>query len=90
MKNNKIEEIRDSADKLLTPEKFEELTGIDPHQFKFHKNLNGEYVIKDENGNIEEKCNYKNNKLNGECIYYYKNGLIKAKYNYINDKKDGE
>ena len=90
MKDNKIEEIRDSTDKLLTPEKFEELTDIDPYQFKFHKNLNGEYVIKDENGNIEEKCNYKNNKLNGECIYYYKNGLIKAKYNYINDEKDGE
>ena len=91
MKDNKIEEIRDSADKLLTPNKFEELTNIDPHQFKFDKtNLNGKYVIRYNNGNIKTISYYKHGVLDGKYEKYYKNGNIKIKSNYKNGKLDGK
>jgi len=91
MKNNEIEEIRDSADKLLTIKKFKNLTNIDPHQFKFDKKyLNGKYVTRYDNGNIKTITHYKNGIKNGEEISYYKNGSIKTKNNYKNDELDGE
>jgi antitoxin component YwqK of YwqJK toxin-antitoxin module len=39
------------------------------------------------NGNILEKCYYKNDKIEGECIEYYDNGDILIKSYYKNGKR---
>ena len=42
-----------------------------------------------ENGQLEEKRNYKSGKENGLKEEFYKNGQIKEKQNYKNGKRDG-
>ncbi|MCE2773562.1 MAG: tetratricopeptide repeat protein [Bacteroidetes bacterium] len=49
----------------------------------------GEWIWYHDNGQIQEKENYKNGLREGEFISYYDNGNIQTKGNYVNDKLDG-
>jgi hypothetical protein len=42
-----------------------------------------------ENGNIEYRVNYKDDKLDGLCKWFYSNGNIWYKKNYKDGKRDG-
>ena len=55
-----------------------------------NKYRNGEDISYYENGQLEFKGNFTNNKRNGEHVDYYKNGQILSKINYIDDVEDGE
>ncbi len=47
-------------------------------------------IMKNGNGNIYNKCNYKNDKIEGEYIKYYGKGNIFYKCYYKNEKKERE
>jgi antitoxin component YwqK of YwqJK toxin-antitoxin module len=57
--------------------------------FKFNGNLYGLNIRYSWNGDIMEKCYYKNNKREGE-YKYYKNCKIWDKCYYKNDKRKGK
>ena len=50
---------------------------------------NGEMFFKNENGQLEEKGNFKDGKRDGLYELYFENGQLEYKVNYKDDKLDG-
>ncbi|PXY42757.1 hypothetical protein DMB65_01675 [Flavobacterium cheongpyeongense] len=60
-------------------------------QFTFNKgNINGKFIINNNEGKPEYECTYKNNNLEGERIEYYANGKPYKKENFANSDFEGK
>ena len=55
-----------------------------------NKDLNWEYILYYDNGQIATKMNYKNGKLDWEQLVYYEDGQLKKKESYKNGELDGK
>lgn len=57
---------------------------------KKNNKFDGEYILYYTNGQLAEKCFFKDGKIVGDYISYYSNGTLEKKFTYKDGKLDGE
>jgi antitoxin component YwqK of YwqJK toxin-antitoxin module len=60
------------------------------YNYDITENINGEYFLWHQNGQMRIKYNFVNNKCNGEFLSWYDNGNMCAKYNFVDNRINGE